>query len=73
MGIHKIYVFTNSVNNPIQELDRRVWEKALNKAHIKNFRWHDLRHTWASWLVQSSVPLLALKEMGSWEKLDMVM
>nr|DAY37401.1 MAG TPA: hypothetical protein [Caudoviricetes sp.] len=33
-----------------------------------------LRHTWASWLVQSGVPLLlALKEMGGWEKLDMVM
>ncbi len=73
VGIHQTYVFTNSVNNPICELDSRVWERSLKKAHIKNFRWHDLRHTWASWLVQSGVPLLALKEMGGWEKLDMVM
>ncbi len=72
-GIHTTYVFTNSVNNPICGLDSRVWERSLKKAHIENFRWHDLRHTWASWLVQSGVPLLALKEMGGWEKLDMVM
>ncbi len=28
---------------------------------------------WASWLVQKGVPLLVLKEMGGWEKLEMVM
>ena len=28
MGIHKTYVFTNSVNNPICKLDSRVWEYA---------------------------------------------
>lgn len=73
LGKHPIFVFTNSVNNRIKELDDRVWERSLKKAQIKNFRWHDLRHTWASWLVQKGVPLLALKEMGGWEKLEMVM
>ena len=73
LGIHKTFVFTNSANNRIKELDDRVWERSLKKANITDFRWHDLRHTWASWLVQRGVPLLALKEMGGWEKLDMVM
>ena len=73
LGIHKTFVFTNSANNRIKELDDRVWERSLKKAKITDFRWHDLRHTWASWLVQRGVPLLALKEMGGWEKLDMVM
>lgn len=47
--------------------------KALKKVEINNFRWHDLRHTWASWLVQKGVPLRTLQEMGGWKTLSMVM
>ncbi len=50
----------------------KAWSGALRLAGISNFRSHDLRHTWASWLVQSGVSLLALKEMGGWETLEMV-
>lgn len=73
MGIHKTYVFTNRENKPITALSSRMWKRTLERAGISNFRWHDIRHTWASWLVQRGVPLVALKEMGGWERLDMVM
>jgi integrase len=42
------------------------------KAGIEDFRFHDLRHTWASWLIQSGVPLSVLQEMGGWESFEMV-
>lgn len=69
--IHREYVFTYH-GNPIKRLTTRAWYRALKRANIKNFRWHDLRHTWASWLVQEGVPLYALQEMGGWKTASMV-
>ena len=49
-----------------------AWRAALKRAGIDDFRFHDLRHTWASWLIQAGVPLSALQEMGGWESIEMV-
>ena len=45
----------------------RGWfEQALNAAKLKNFRWHDLRHTFASRLVMAGVDIRTVQElMGS--------
>ena len=46
--------------------------KAVAQAGLVDFRWHDLRHTWASWHVQAGTPLHALQEMGGWSTMEMV-
>jgi len=45
----------------------------LNQYKFKAFRWHDLRHTWASWHVQSGTPLAVLQKLGAWKSHSMVL
>jgi len=56
-------VFTYD-RKPVFQVSSMAWYKALKRAGIENFRWHDLRHTWASWHVQQGTPLFALQEMA---------
>lgn len=42
---------------------RVAYEKTLGKAGIENFRFHDLRHTFATRLVQNGVDLYKVKEL----------
>ena len=58
---------------PINGIEHRTWKKCLERAAIKNFKWHDLRHTWASWHVQAGTPLQVLMELGGWSTIDMVL
>jgi integrase len=49
------------------------WKRALQRAGITDFRFHDLRHTWASWHVMSRTSLQELMELGGWKSYEMVL
>jgi integrase len=70
-GKHPTRVFTYK-GKTFDRASTHLWMKALKRAGIENFRWHDLRHTWASWLAQQGVPLNDIQEMGAWETTSMV-
>ncbi len=72
IGKNHNYVFTYE-GKPVTRANNHAWRKALLRADIHGFRWHDLRHTWASWHVQNGTPLNILKELGGWADLKMVM
>ena len=58
--------------NSVTVVNTKAWKSALKRAGIDNFRWHDLRHTWASWHAQAGTPLNVLQELGGWESVEMV-
>lgn len=71
-GKHPKRVFTYR-GRPLQRSSKpKAWYTAVERAGIVDFRWHDLRHTWASWHIQSGTPLHALQELGGWETAEMV-
>ena len=66
------YVFTYE-GHPVTDVTTKAWYKALKRAGIqRGFRWHDLRHTWASWHAQRGTPLHVLQELGGWSSAAMV-
>lgn len=44
---------------------RSWWERACDDAKIR-VRWHDLRHTWASWHIQNNTPSRVIQELAGW-------
>lgn len=71
-GQHPKWVFPYK-GKPLYCPNSQAWRKALERAGIEDFRWHDLRHTWASWHVQAGTSLQELKELGAWSCFEMVL
>jgi len=72
IGKHIRFVFTYGGKH-ITQCNTKAWRNALKRAGIKNFRWHDLRHTWASWHVQNGTSLQELQQLGGWTSFEMVL
>jgi len=48
------------------------WRAVRQQANLRDFRFHDLRHTFASYLAMSGANLLAIAELLGHKRLDMV-
>lgn len=65
LGRHLDFVFTFR-GQPVRWVNNSAWKAALRRAKIENFRWHDLRHTWATMHMQAGTPLHVVQQLGGW-------
>lgn len=56
------YLFPSKKGKKLDNI-ANAFGTARNKAGLKDFRFHDLRHTFASWLMMSGVDLFTVKEL----------
>lgn len=67
------YVFFDmNTGKPFKDV-KRSFSTALRKAGIKDFRFHDLRHTFASHLVMAGVDITTVKELLGHKTLSMTL
>jgi integrase len=76
-GQHETNVFTfkrgpNGKALPLADANGAKFKAAAKAAGVPWLRWHDLRHTWASWHIQAGTPPHVLQELGGWKSYDMV-
>jgi integrase len=72
IGKHSRFCFTFRGEPIKRNISNHAWFTALSKAGIEDFRFHDLRHTWASWHRQSGTSCDELKDLGGWKTRSMV-
>ncbi len=66
------YVFCNKEGKPYGNV-RRSFATALRKTGIKDFKFHDLRHTFASQLTMAGIDLKTVQELLGHKTLDMTL
>ncbi|WP_434777600.1 site-specific integrase [Neisseria sp. Ec49-e6-T10] len=62
---HKLFVFTYK-DMPIKNANASAFKKAVKRAGLGDFHFHDLRHTWATRHIMSGTSQYELQELGGW-------
>lgn len=57
-----LYVFPNQEGGRFEDV-KSAWLKLLEKAKVIGFRWHDMRHDFASRLVMAGIPLNTVRDL----------
>jgi len=70
-GLESVYVFTDPRTGEPYKSVQTSFETALKRAEIRDFRFHDLRHTFASHLVMAGVDLTSIRELLGHKSLAM--
>src|SRR5215472_2264905 len=63
-------MFARAMKGPRKRDWRHWFEDAVGAAELPNFRWHDLRHTFASRLVMAGVPLRAVQVLMGHKRIE---
>jgi len=63
-------VFLKKNGDPYKDV-RKLFETSLKKSGIINFKFHDLRHTFASHLVMMGVDMMTVKELMGHKSIKM--
>lgn len=78
-GKHKRWVFPAPLKpgkrdmEPFDRANNHGFKAAQVRAGIAPLKWHDLRHTWASWHVMAGTSLRSLMDLGGWRSIKSVL
>lgn len=70
-GLHEKFVFVFR-GKPVKQCNTRTFKQACAAAGVPDTRFHDLRHTFASWHIQGGTHQAKLRELGGWSSDRMV-